>query len=262
VENNSTWARSLPSPIPWPREAWNVPLTLAAAVGWILLYFAVPISYIALAVSFGAVDRHALTRAGFAAFPVRQELLAQLAGYVPLAAYLTAVIPALSHVSLAEIGLRRPTARDLWAGVLGAFAMLLAVQILSVAIAALTHRHTTEAAIELLRQLKSRNDKILFVGIAVVMAPVIEELTFRALVFNAFSRYMPFLRAAVLSGAVFGVIHAQSVTQLVDLSIPLAAGGMVLAYVYARTRCLWSNITSHALFNGINVFALIALHAK
>ena len=40
-----------------------------------------------------------------------------------------------------------------------------------------------------------------------------------------------------------------------DVFLPLAALGFVLAWAYHHTGSLWTSITMHALFNGVAVLA-------
>jgi membrane protease YdiL (CAAX protease family) len=92
-----------------------------------------------------------------------------------------------------------------------------------------------------------------FAVLAVVVAPFVEELTFRGFLFNTIRRYAPVWAAAAISGIVFGLSHG-SLTAFV----PLAGSGIVLAYVYELTGSLPASMLTHALFNAINV-ALLAL---
>jgi len=93
--------------------------------------------------------------------------------------------------------------------------------------------------------------------VAVTLAPFVEELIFRGFIFNALWRRLSFAPAAIISGVVFGVAHGQ----LAGVA-PLAAGGIVLATVYARTGSLWSSMISHGTFNGITLVLLLAAGIK
>ncbi|MFA4964280.1 MAG: CPBP family intramembrane glutamic endopeptidase, partial [Thermoleophilia bacterium] len=90
----------------------------------------------------------------------------------------------------------------------------------------------------------------LFVLVAVVMAPLFEEVFFRGFLFRGLANSWGWAWGAVLSAAVFGLAHPQ-----VDVFVPLFALGLVLAWVYKRTGSLWTSITLHALFNAISVLA-------
>ena len=259
MRNNSTWAPSALSPISWAPEAWNPWLTLFAIFGAIVAAFVPQLVYAIVAVSLNLIDVHHPNAVG-----PDQLLALQAVTYIPLGIYLLIVLPVLAHSSLAALGLRWPSAGELLAGILGALAMTLAVDVAGAIMESLTHKVSPEAAITLLHEMKTPQEKIGFFLIACLLAPMIEELGFRVLLYNALTRYIPIPAAIVVSGFVFGTVHMSplSLDQLLTVAIPLACGGMVLAYVYAATRCYWSNVTTHALFNGISVAAVFLFHAK
>jgi len=91
---------------------------------------------------------------------------------------------------------------------------------------------------------------ILFVILAVVMAPLFEEIFFRGFLFRGFSSSWGWVAGACVSAAVFGLAHLQ-----LDVFVPLFALGLALAWVYKRTGSLWTSIAFHALFNAISVLA-------
>jgi membrane protease YdiL (CAAX protease family) len=90
----------------------------------------------------------------------------------------------------------------------------------------------------------------MFVLVAVIMAPVFEEILFRGFLFRGLANSFGWVWGALISGAIFGAAHLQ-----LDVFLPLAALGFVLAWAYHHTGSLWTNITMHALFNTIAVFA-------
>lgn len=255
MQNNSTWALSAPSPIAWPTDAWNVGLTIVAAIGAVVVYLTPAVIYVMFAVVTGQIDPH---------HPMAKMdplLVAQLISYVPIAVYLAAVTPALARVPLRELGFRAPTTRDVGIALGGTVVMYLLVTILGLAATTLFHRHDTEAAVTLLRSLSSPGERAALVIMACIIAPMVEELAFRVFLFNALSRYMSLGVAAVVSGLVFGSAHMQGLGTFVTFAVPLGAGGVVLAYVYAKTRCYWANVITHGTFNAISVFAIIFFHA-
>ncbi len=256
MRNNSTWALSALSPITWPREAWNVWLTLLAIVGAVVVAFASQLAYLVGGVATGSLSLHHLV------LSADESLIAQVVIYVPLGAYLLVVIPALAKTSLHELGFHAPSWRDLGVAVAGAIVMTISVNVVGSAIAALTHRHDTETAVALMEQMKTPFERFGFFTVACVLAPMLEELAFRIFIFNAMTRYLSIGIAAVASGVLFGLVHSSALPQILTVSIPLAIGGVVLAYVYAKTRCYWANVTTHALFNGVAVVALFVFHAK
>lgn len=91
---------------------------------------------------------------------------------------------------------------------------------------------------------------VLFLLLAVVMAPLFEETFFRGFLFKGFANSWGWVWGAIISAAIFSLAHLQ-----LDVFVPLFALGLALAWLYHRTGSLWSNITLHATFNAISVIA-------
>jgi len=256
VRNNSTWALSAPSPISWPPKAWNIPLTLLCIVGAVAIAVLSQVVYGVVEILRGSINaRHPVLTPD-------QTLIAQVVIYLPLGAYLFWLLPRLSKTSLPDLGFRMPTSRDLGIALAGAVAMTVLVTLAGTVIGALTHRQDTEAAVALMQQMKTPSEKIAFFAIACVLAPLIEELAFRIFIFNAFTRYLSIGAAALASSVLFGLVHSTALAQILTVAVPLALGGLVLAYVYALTRCYWANVTTHALFNAIGIIPVFIFHVK
>jgi len=65
-----------------------------------------------------------------------------------------------------------------------------------------------------------------FIGLAVCIAPVVEEAVFRGFLFNALLRWLPAAAAVAVSGLVFGAAHADPVAELATALV--APGGEVV----------------------------------
>ena len=261
MQNNSTFANSPPSLTSWPPDAFRLGVTLLVAAGALVAVFLPSILYLIVAIVIGAVR---VEPGHPERIPPVHLIAAQIVAYVPLAIYLLVAVPRIAHRSLHDLGIRMPTLKELGIGALGTVVMFVVVFSSSLIIESVTHLHDTEAAVVLLKALHGLSEKVAFVVMAVALAPMVEELAFRVFAFNAFASRTPVGVAAVLSGLAFGVVHAfgSPPSQLLTVAIPLALGGIVLALVYARTRCYWSNVVTHALFNSISVVAYFGFHAK
>jgi membrane protease YdiL (CAAX protease family) len=90
----------------------------------------------------------------------------------------------------------------------------------------------------------------------VVLAPVGEELLFRALLLRALARRLPFWAAALLSSLGFAGAHADAYL-LWPRAIALFATGLGLAWLYRRRGYLTS-VLAHAAINGVASIALLA----
>jgi membrane protease YdiL (CAAX protease family) len=88
------------------------------------------------------------------------------------------------------------------------------------------------------------------VGVLVtVFAPIAEETFFRGFFFTALRNWKGVALAAILTGIVFGAIHAGS--SPVAYLVPLAVFGALLCLLYWRTGSLLPCIALHAINNSI-----------
>jgi uncharacterized protein len=87
-----------------------------------------------------------------------------------------------------------------------------------------------------------------------VCAPVFEETLFRGFFLTSLTRYLPIWQAIGLSGIVFAIAHLN----LGDL-LPLSLLGMVLGFVYLRSRNLLASILLHSLWNSGSFVSLLIL---
>jgi uncharacterized protein len=105
---------------------------------------------------------------------------------------------------------------------------------------------------KLLEQLGANSSTLLLVasaGLTCVIAPICEEVLFRGYFFPALSNWHGWPLAAVLTGVVFGGVHAGS-APLVDL-VPLAVLGFGLCLLYRWMGSLYPCIATHAINNTI-----------
>jgi membrane protease YdiL (CAAX protease family) len=248
VEKPSISGPSQLSPTSWPADAfsWQRSLVVLAALA---IAF-----YIGL-----LLDAETAKLLGTTARDIRSSNLTwgiaigQYLSYLPLLCVLLIGLPWAGRRSLRELGLRGFDRGTVGAGLIGAVAMY----VVTLSVAGLqyqfTHQKPEEAALTLF---SSTHDPALlaaFAFLATVAAPFMEELIFRGFLFNALLRYAPVWLAAVVSGVLFGLSHGSS-----SAWIPLAASGVVLAYVYQRSGSLTAAMISHAAFNLVNV-ALLSL---
>jgi membrane protease YdiL (CAAX protease family) len=105
---------------------------------------------------------------------------------------------------------------------------------------------------KILDQLGANRSDLLLVlaaGLTTVVAPICEELLFRGYIFSALRNWRGMWPAAILTGLIFGGVHATSAPAL-DL-VPLAALGVGLCVLYARTGSLYPCIAAHCLNNAL-----------
>lgn len=80
----------------------------------------------------------------------------------------------------------------------------------------------------------------------VVAAPILEEVLFRGVIFESCRERLGKGGAVLLSALLFGLIHGIPV-QIVNAFVV----GLILGYIYLRTRSLMSVIVLHAINNGL-----------
>ena len=87
--------------------------------------------------------------------------------------------------------------------------------------------------------------------VVIVVGPVAEETFFRGFVFQGLRGRLGIVGAAVLSSALFAVVHG-------DLGIlaPAFMSGLILTWVFVKTRCLGPAILAHSLQNFIAFIAV------
>ena len=96
---------------------------------------------------------------------------------------------------------------------------------------------------------EERSKVLLFLTIFVsVFGPIVEEMFFRGFVYPAIKKRLGVLTAALLSAAIFSLLHSNIVGFL-----PIMALGVLLAYLYETTGSLVSSITVHIIHNSIIV---------
>jgi membrane protease YdiL (CAAX protease family) len=89
---------------------------------------------------------------------------------------------------------------------------------------------------------------VLFVVLAVLVAPVIEETVFRGFVFQGLARSWGPLVGAVSSALIFALWHQQ-----LSVLVPIFGLGVLLAAAFYWTRSIYTNIAFHAIFNTVGI---------
>lgn len=150
------------------------------------------------------------------------------------------------------LGLHRPHLAGLWLPLLGVFASYLftfawVAFIEQLGVSWLEPVSTVPFEI-------TRDPLTLSIGAAVALvgAPVTEELFFRGLVFGGLTRW-GFWPAAAISGTLFSLVHFDP-----GSIVPFFAIALILAWLYHRSRTLWHPILFHLVFNAVSFAFLLA----
>lgn len=94
--------------------------------------------------------------------------------------------------------------------------------------------------------------RAVFAFTAIVLAPLIEEILFRGILYRT-GQQLGFPRLALFgSSIVFAAIHASLMT-----FVPLAVLAIIFARLYDHTHRLIAPIVAHSLFNAVNFIAYV-----
>lgn len=86
----------------------------------------------------------------------------------------------------------------------------------------------------------------------VVIPPLIEEILFRGFMFPAFSKRLGVVGGALLSSLLFGLAHLQA-----NVGVYTVVLGLLLCYMYNRTRSIIPGMALHMLNNYIAYIAIM-----
>lgn len=94
----------------------------------------------------------------------------------------------------------------------------------------------------------------IFVIIPMLIAPILEELIFRKIIFGSLYKRTNFFIAATISALIFGFIHGEPTHILIYASM-----GYVFAFLYVKTKRIIVPIIAHAGMNSIAVLAQFSI---
>lgn len=94
----------------------------------------------------------------------------------------------------------------------------------------------------------------IFMIIPAIIAPILEEIIFRKIIFGALYTRTNFFIAAALSALIFGIIHGEPQHILIYASM-----GFVFAFLYVKTKRIIVPIIVHMTLNSISVIVQFSL---
>ena len=94
--------------------------------------------------------------------------------------------------------------------------------------------------------------RVAVIVMAVIVAPVAEEIIFRGYFYGVIRRFGGRIPALLTSSLLFAAIHVHLPSML-----GLSLLAVILCLLYERTGSLWATMTMHAAFNATTIAALI-----
>lgn len=109
-----------------------------------------------------------------------------------------------------------------------------------------------EPAVETLQTSQLLAQKIYFAIVAVVVAPAIEEMLFRGVIYPWIKQRGHPQVALWGTSLAFAAIHSNLM-----VFVPLTVLSMILIWLYERTDSLWAPMLTHSTFNTLNLITLL-----
>lgn len=108
---------------------------------------------------------------------------------------------------------------------------------------------------------KYRQTALLFMAMAVLVAPLVEETLFRGYLYPLFARSFGIVPGILLTGLLFGLMHGGQLGWTWGLVTMLVLVGIVFTTVRARTGSVFASYLMHLGYNSlISFFAILGTH--
>lgn len=132
---------------------------------------------------------------------------------------------------------------------------------LSLFVAVVSSRMKTPENIPIEELFKYRQTAILFMAMAVLVAPLVEETLFRGYLYPLFARSFGVVPGILVTGALFGLMHGAQLGWTWALVTTLIFVGIVFTIVRARTGSVFASYLMHLGYNSlISFFAILGTH--
>jgi membrane protease YdiL (CAAX protease family) len=94
-----------------------------------------------------------------------------------------------------------------------------------------------------------KNTAILFMAMAVLVAPLVEETIFRGYLYPLFAKYLGVGTGVLVTGVLFGLMHGAQLGWTWNLVSVLITVGVIFTFVRARTGSVFSSFLLHLGYN-------------
>jgi len=109
--------------------------------------------------------------------------------------------------------------------------------------------------------LRNRNSAILLLGMAVLVAPLVEETVFRGYLYPLFAKSFGIVPGILLTGILFGLMHGYQLGWTWGVVVMLILVGITFTFARARTGTVLASFLLHLGYNSmIAVAAVIQTH--
>jgi uncharacterized protein len=132
---------------------------------------------------------------------------------------------------------------------------------LSLCVAIVSSRIKTPENLPIEELFKSRVGAFLLMGMAVLIAPLVEETVFRGYLYPLFAKNLGAVPGIVITGVLFGLMHAPQLGWTWGLVAMLITVGIIFTFARARSGTVLASYLLHLGYNSmIAVTAIVATH--
>jgi membrane protease YdiL (CAAX protease family) len=107
-----------------------------------------------------------------------------------------------------------------------------------------------------------KNTAMLFMAMAVLVAPLVEETVFRGYLYPLFAKYFGVATSILVTGVLFGLMHGAQLGWTWGLVLTLVVVGVIFTFVRARTGSVFASFLLHLGYNStIALFTIVGTQA-
>jgi membrane protease YdiL (CAAX protease family) len=130
---------------------------------------------------------------------------------------------------------------------------------LSVVVAMVTAKMQPREDVPIEELFRYKNTAMLFMAMAVLVAPLVEETVFRGYLYPLFAKYFGVATSVIVTGVLFGLMHGAQLGWTWGLVLVLIAVGVIFTFVRARTGSVFASFLLHLGYN--STIALVSILA-
>jgi membrane protease YdiL (CAAX protease family) len=129
--------------------------------------------------------------------------------------------------------------------------------VLAIGVAIASSRMKTPDNLPIEELFKNRTGAFLLMTMAVLLAPLVEETVFRGYLYPLFAKNLGVAPAVVITGVLFGFMHAPQLGWTLGLVTMLITVGIIFTLARARTGTVLASFLLHLGYNSMIAFSAI-----
>jgi len=122
---------------------------------------------------------------------------------------------------------------------------------LSFAVLIVTYKMQPPEDVPIEELFRYKNTAMLFMAMAVLIAPLVEETVFRGYLYPLFAKTFGVTSSVILTGILFGLMHGAQLGWTWGLVLVLVAVGVIFTLVRARTGSVYASFLLHLGYNSM-----------